>query len=365
MVTHKIKINKSNSDVHNHVNTFNKHKNNGLWFVKYYADWCPHCTNMQTEWNRLENNNLLKNNNINTAEIEESFFDHLLSKPDVVGFPTIKLYRNGISEDFKGDRTSDNMVSFLQKNTERNGRGGKRKIKTLRKHKKNKKTKGGAVTDTGPVTDTNIQAQQAKEIEYNVIYDGSLLFRPAYQKGSFSIELRSEGPRGEAKSFWNKQKDKCFLFYKTPDGVPKISYTTNMWDTFTFLNDLKKNMITKPPNAVTDEIKGYMLNDTVSKCRQKSMFSLGYREYRIDLIADSGKISLNLGNGINNLKYTELENWLAQNCPNKIESCPVKGASILKKTKNTKITKNNRKKLKTNKNNNKKTVNKKLTKYKG
>ena len=133
MPNHVLKINNDNSNVEEHIKIFNENKNKGNWFVKYYANWCPHCTSMQSQWNQLENHEVLKSKNINIAEIEESHFGQLSSKPDVVGFPTIKYYVNGESQDFQEARTTEGMSSFLQKQS-----GGSRKLKTLRNKKRNR-----------------------------------------------------------------------------------------------------------------------------------------------------------------------------------------------------------------------------------
>tara|TARA_Y100000991_G_scaffold191827_1_gene158967 strand:- start:471 stop:1187 length:717 start_codon:yes stop_codon:yes gene_type:complete len=140
-MTLTIKINEKNKEVNKDINIFNQNKNKGSWFVKYYASWCPHCVNMQSEWDKLEKNELLKNKNIHIAEVEESFFNQLDFKPDVIGFPTIKFYNNGDSQDFKGNRTTENMVSFLKdnhKNGQKYQTGGRRNLKSVRRNKKTK-----------------------------------------------------------------------------------------------------------------------------------------------------------------------------------------------------------------------------------
>ena len=150
-MTLTIKINEKNKEVNKDINMFNQNKNKGSWFVKYYASWCPHCTNMQAEWDRLEKHELLKNKNINIAEVEESFFNKLHSQPDVIGFPTIKFYNNGSSKDFKGNRTTENMVSFLKENhkdTKNYQNGGKRNLKSVKKNKTNKKKKSAVKKNT-------------------------------------------------------------------------------------------------------------------------------------------------------------------------------------------------------------------------
>jgi len=138
MSKHIIKINSENKNLSKDLEIFNKEIKKGKWFVKYYANWCPHCVNMQRQWNNLETHDVLNNEKINIAEVEESYFDKLNYKPDAVGFPTIKLYNNGEGENFQGDRTTENMALFLSK---KQSGGGKKKSKnTIKKNKKNKNT---------------------------------------------------------------------------------------------------------------------------------------------------------------------------------------------------------------------------------
>jgi thiol-disulfide isomerase/thioredoxin len=136
MVRHIVKINAENKNVNEHLEVFNQNREKGSWFVKYYANWCPHCTSMQSQWDNLENHETLIKKNINIAEIEESFVHKLNYKPDVLGFPTIKLYNNGEGEDFQGERSTEGMANFISKKQ----LGGKRKktVKTLRENKRTK-----------------------------------------------------------------------------------------------------------------------------------------------------------------------------------------------------------------------------------
>ena len=134
MVRHVLKINSQNQNVINDLEIFKQNKNKGLWFVKYYADWCPHCTNMQSEWNSLENHEILTSKNIHIAEIEESYLNKLNFNPNVVGYPTIKLYNNGNHENFQGQRSQDGMSAFLSSK-----QSGGRKVKTKKNTKRNQK----------------------------------------------------------------------------------------------------------------------------------------------------------------------------------------------------------------------------------
>lgn len=137
MVRHIVKIHAENKNVNKHLEVFNQNRKKGTWFVKYYANWCPHCTSMQSQWNNLENHEVLQKKNINIAEIEESFVHKLNFKPDVLGFPTIKLYNNGEGEPFQGERTTEGMSEFISKKQ----LGGKRNKRTSKNKKQIKKNK--------------------------------------------------------------------------------------------------------------------------------------------------------------------------------------------------------------------------------
>ena len=139
MSNHILRINKENKRNEEDVKIFNNNKNKGVWFVKYYADWCPHCINMKSEWDLLTQQNLLKKNKINLAEVEETFIDKLSSQPDISGYPTLRLYKDGDGNDFKGERNLENFLHFLEFQTKSFKTVGGKKTKNkkrLRKYSK-------------------------------------------------------------------------------------------------------------------------------------------------------------------------------------------------------------------------------------
>lgn len=132
----QLDINKTN--IKEEIKKYENHKKSGLWLVKYHANWCGHCKNMQPEWINFKQNN---KSNINIAEIESDAIELMENKPDIIGFPTIRIYKNGQKiNDLKGERTSKNISSFVKENINGNQVGGKkkRKIYTLKKNNKKK-----------------------------------------------------------------------------------------------------------------------------------------------------------------------------------------------------------------------------------
>jgi len=88
----------------------------GDWMVLYYADWCGHCQSMKPEWQKVVNK--MKNTNIvNVAEVESNHINSLINKPQVKGFPTIKMYNSGIEKaNFEEERSADKIEKFAISN---------------------------------------------------------------------------------------------------------------------------------------------------------------------------------------------------------------------------------------------------------
>lgn len=83
----------------------------GIWFIWYYADWCGHCKSMEQDWNTF-----IKKvpKEFNVAKVESNFIPKLSYKPQVQGFPTLRLYDKGVERyDYEGERNSDKFVEFL------------------------------------------------------------------------------------------------------------------------------------------------------------------------------------------------------------------------------------------------------------
>ena len=89
----------------------------GDWMVLYYADWCGHCQHMKPEWQKVVNK-MKSSNMVNVAEIESSHIGDLVNKPQVNGFPTIKMYNSGVEKaNFEDERVADKMEKFAMSNT--------------------------------------------------------------------------------------------------------------------------------------------------------------------------------------------------------------------------------------------------------
>ena len=117
-------------------------------FVKLYSPTCGHCVAMQKAWNNLKNNPELKNYNMAVIEVHANELDKINSPAMSVngGFPTIrKVLKNGkLGKDYNGDRSTKDMVKFIQdefKETLINGNSKQGKSKQGKS--KHRKMKGG------------------------------------------------------------------------------------------------------------------------------------------------------------------------------------------------------------------------------
>jgi thiol-disulfide isomerase/thioredoxin len=122
----------------------------GNWIVLYYANWCGHCNTMKPEWQKVisrmktHNNTNTNKSIINIADIESSHIDSLINKPEIAGFPTIKMYNSGNEiANFEDERIADKIHQFAilnSKNTSMNMNNMNNTSHTSHKSKKTPKT---------------------------------------------------------------------------------------------------------------------------------------------------------------------------------------------------------------------------------
>lgn len=92
----------------NNLNEYNKGK--GKWVVLYYATWCGYCQDIMPIWNNFKN----QKNKIKKIEIESNDISKLNYNPEIMGFPSIHLYKDGkLLKKFDKKRTLANLNKFV------------------------------------------------------------------------------------------------------------------------------------------------------------------------------------------------------------------------------------------------------------
>lgn len=81
-------------------------------FVKFFAPWCGHCKKMKPDWDKLAS--IMDYDKITIADVDcTESGKEICSSEDVQGFPTLKYFENGVSEEYDGsDRSFETLKKF-------------------------------------------------------------------------------------------------------------------------------------------------------------------------------------------------------------------------------------------------------------
>jgi thiol-disulfide isomerase/thioredoxin len=131
-------------------------------FIKFYANWCGHCVTIDPHWKKLvaKVQSKYADKNVAIVAVESKIMNADINKivagakglGKVDGFPTVGLIHNKKWTPYNGERTTDAMLKYMEKNMpDKKMAGGARrkrsssskrkrssisKRKTVRRHRK-------------------------------------------------------------------------------------------------------------------------------------------------------------------------------------------------------------------------------------
>jgi len=88
-------------------------KNNPYIFIEFYAPWCGHCKRLVPEYELLSA--YFYGGNVVIAKIDASTHTVAAGNYGIRGFPTLKLFINGVPLDYEGERSSMAMIQWVKK----------------------------------------------------------------------------------------------------------------------------------------------------------------------------------------------------------------------------------------------------------
>ena len=95
-------------------------KEKSYLLVNFHALWCKYSKKLKPEWKALED--ALKADTTYTvalAQVEAYDEKQLATRFAIEGYPTIKLFINGESHDYHGERTKSQILEFIDRKTKR------------------------------------------------------------------------------------------------------------------------------------------------------------------------------------------------------------------------------------------------------
>ena len=130
----------------NNLNKFNDAVQRGGAVVKFYADWCGHCQDLNPKWNIMTSHMKNAQGSGLIASVPENMISSVNCDKDILGFPTIRYMVGGKKrKDYNGKREVKDLEKFVRAslgkgNKKKKNKSKKRNNKT-RKRKKSRKNK--------------------------------------------------------------------------------------------------------------------------------------------------------------------------------------------------------------------------------
>jgi protein disulfide-isomerase A1 len=92
-------------------------KNNKYLLVKFVAPWCGHCKALTPAYAAAAQQLAESGSEIKLATVDATVEKELGQQFQVKGYPTLKFFSEGVTIEYNGGRSQDEIVNWLKKKT--------------------------------------------------------------------------------------------------------------------------------------------------------------------------------------------------------------------------------------------------------
>ncbi|CAH1159934.1 unnamed protein product [Phaedon cochleariae] len=86
--------------------------------VEFYAPWCHFCKEFAPEYEKVAKILQEKNVPIQVAKVDAISEKDIADEQDIGSYPTVKLFKNGYSLNYHGERQAEDIFKWLLRNTD-------------------------------------------------------------------------------------------------------------------------------------------------------------------------------------------------------------------------------------------------------